>query len=52
MLRDQSASELRMLCRWCPASRWHESVSGSLMELREPVAQMFKGETQVAKPRG
>ena len=52
IFRDKSASELRMLCRWCPAYRWHESVLGSSMELREPVAWMLRDTPKWLKPQG
>ena len=49
ILRDKSASELRILCRWCPAYSRRDSVSGFPWELWEPVIAMFKGEIQVTE---
>ena len=49
IFRDESASELRMLCRRCPAYSGRESVLGFPWELREPVITMFKGEMQATE---
>ena len=49
IFRDQFASELRMLCKRCPAYSGHDSVLGFSWELREPVITMFKGEIQVTE---
>jgi len=40
--RDKLAGEFRMLCRRCPAYSGHDSVLGSLWELREPVIAMLR----------
>jgi|AntRauMFilla1563_2_1112583.scaffolds.fasta_scaffold06824_3 hypothetical protein len=40
ILREQFASELRRLCKRCPAYSGHDSVPGSSWELREPVIMM------------
>jgi len=40
--RDKLAGEFRMLCRRCPAYSRHDSVLGSLWELREPVITMLR----------
>lgn len=40
--REQFASELRRLCKRCPAYSGHDFVPGSLWELREPVILMLR----------
>lgn len=42
IFREQFASELRRLCKRCPAYSRHDSALGSLWELREPVTMMSR----------